>query len=191
MKCAMIFTVVVIVGLGIVAGADSQEYEHDLLLPRPQVYAPPNPLAPAGIVGRRLPGSSVDGVRHDLQAAISQYADTHEFTTTTNPPVIPTEYNGDVRDLPRVPAGENREVELEPPPSFREPPDPHTGAVAAEVPDVANNVSVAAMPGPIQSFPGLSFSDDCAGANCGIGQPPDTNGDVGLNPGGEFWNRHL
>src|SRR4051812_40039800 len=112
MKCAMIFTMVVVVGLGIVAGAENAECEYDRTLPRTQ-YAPPDPLAPAGIVGKRMQGSSVDEVRHNLQTSIGQYAETHEFTSTTNPPVVPTEYNGDVRDLPRVAAGENREVEPE------------------------------------------------------------------------------
>src|SRR5436190_11885806 len=152
MKCAMIFTVVVIIGLGIVAGAESEEFEHDRISRRPQVYAPPDPLAPAGIVGKRLQGSSVDEVRHNLQTSIGQYSETHTFTTTTNPAVMPAEYNGDVRDLPRVPNPEEREVEPHAPLSVREAPDSRLRAVARDAEDVANNVSVAAMPGPIQNF---------------------------------------
>jgi hypothetical protein len=37
------------------------------------------------------------------------------------------------------------------------------------------------MPGPVQNFAGLSFSDACTGGSCGAGWPPDPNGDVGPN----------
>jgi hypothetical protein len=53
------------------------------------------------------------------------------------------------------------------------------GAEAAG--DIANNISTEAMPSPVQSFAGMSFNDDCNGNRCGAGQPPDVNGDVGMN----------
>ena len=37
------------------------------------------------------------------------------------------------------------------------------------------------MPGPIQSFAGITRTDSCTGGQCGAGTPPDTNGAVGSN----------
>ena len=51
---------------------------------------------------------------------------------------------------------------------------------AAQAPDLAAPPS-ASMPSPVQNFAGLAYDDDCTGGQCGIGVPPDTNGDVGPN----------
>ena len=102
-----------------------------------------------------------------------------EFRTYANEPVVPGEYNGDVRNLPQVQAKEFAELELREPASTRKRPAGSNGAEAAG--DISNNISTEAMPSPIQSFAGMSFSDECNGLRCGAGQPPDVNGDVGMN----------
>src|SRR5436190_11416656 len=113
MKSAIIFTIFVIVGLGVIAGARMQDREHRLIIPRPSVFV--EPLAPAGFRGSSRSLPSVTDVMRAQQGLASRSADTAEFTTSTNPLVYPTEYNGDVRNLPKVPARKeaNEEFELE------------------------------------------------------------------------------
>ena len=186
MKCAMIFTVVVVLGLSFISGAVSRRSKQELIIPRADTSSI-DPFAPVDLARNAPnPGAVFDAARRARQDSASASPATDEWTTTANPPVMPTEYNGDIRDLPRVPAKERDEHELE----MYEPRDPasaqlgstfNKSSVAQDILDVANNIPLAAMPGPIQSFKGLSLSDDCAGAPCGIGQPPDANGDVGLN----------
>jgi uncharacterized repeat protein (TIGR01451 family) len=92
-------------------------------------------------------------------------------------PATPSEYNGDVRDLPRVPLKPQIEVELEAPPSVRGPQASPTAIAPAP-----KNVELGPMPSPIRSFDGQSSDDHC-GLLCGPFRinPSDVNGDVGRN----------
>ncbi len=180
MKSAMIFTIFVIVGLGVVSGIDSRRSGRTVVIPRPRSQNV-DPFAPAG-VNLRQPRPFAEEVWRP-QAA--QNADTVQYTTTLNAQIFPSEYNGDVRDLPRVSRKENEkdesfERQMHEPPSLRASLF-NSDHILPDITDVPNNFPSAAMPGPIQSFNGMSLNDDCAGAKCGIGQPPDANGDVGPN----------
>jgi hypothetical protein len=187
MKCAMMFTVLAIVGLSIVSGSVNRVAKRAVIIPRPQPSSAVGPFAPMGI-GRDLSdsGGSSAEAPPDAPSAASPSPDTAQWTSTLNPPVVPAEYNGDVRDLPPVlKDGEEVEEKLE----MYEPHDPATArsgsaakgvSIARDILDATNNVPLGAMPAPGQSFKGMSKSDDCAGQPCGVGQPPDVNGDVGL-----------
>jgi hypothetical protein len=183
MKCAMIFTVSVIVGLSIVSGSVSRKAGNDPIIPRPNGSSIVDPFAPIGIASTSTSlASSVDEALPVQQSN----ANTTEWTTTANPPIIPSQYDGDVRDVPPVPARERAEDQTEmyephDPPSMRAGSALKGSNAAREILDVANNVPLGAMPPAIQSFQGMSLNDNCAGAPCGIGQPPDANGDVGLD----------
>ncbi len=91
--------------------------------------------------------------------------------------VKPFEFNGDVRDLPRVSSKAPPRVY----PLLSLPRRAKSGAPAKELAPSAISVPLAPMPSPNQDFAGLNFSDFCGGAQCGGGWPPDTNGDVGPN----------
>jgi hypothetical protein len=103
--------------------------------------------------------------------------------TYGQPKVSPAEYNGDLSKLPRLPAG--AAVPQSKPYRPRLPGPPSTkiltvGPESASVPQTFSG-PLAPMPSPLQNFAGLSFNDSCGGAQCGIGWPPDPNGDVGPN----------
>jgi hypothetical protein len=94
--------------------------------------------------------------------------------------VVPTEFRGDLRMLPKAAAAEAS------PPKYLRPrrngPEgrhipPELAAPAREAPATPS----APMPAALANFPGIGFSDLCAGGRCGSGWPPDTNGDVGPN----------
>jgi Carboxypeptidase regulatory-like domain/Domain of unknown function (DUF4214) len=91
--------------------------------------------------------------------------------------VRPAQFNGDVRDLPRVASKPHEELEHKMPRSNKQP--------APEDRDqTAPNIPLAPMPSAIQNFAGLSRTDLCppvTGSQCGAGTPPDINGDVGPN----------
>jgi uncharacterized repeat protein (TIGR01451 family) len=97
-------------------------------------------------------------------------------------PVAPAQFNGDLGKLPLA-RGNAKAAALRP---YRARPPrpitvPRTPGIAA-APSVAPPAGpLAAMPGPLQSFAGLSFNDSCPGGRCGGGWPPDPNGDVGPN----------
>jgi hypothetical protein len=93
------------------------------------------------------------------------------------PKVYPAVFDGDVRKLPVVPQSVR---------PFQEPEEPRSknkDLLSALIGERATdpNVALAAMPAPLQNFPGLSRTDTCTGGPCGAGIPPDTNGDVGPN----------
>jgi len=91
------------------------------------------------------------------------------------PKRAPHVVTADVRALPHVPSAPKIERESE---MWQRP------KVSADksVPDPAKLPGpLAAMPGPLQNFAGLSYADLCGGVQCGAGFPPDTNGDVGPN----------
>jgi hypothetical protein len=177
MKTPFIFTVFVFLGLGIVSGVRFRTTQNPSPVERRYGVEIGDPFAPAG-VERNVPltKSLWDEAR---QAQQPQADPDGEFTTTLNPPVIPGEYNGDVRNLPQVPAQEEFEFELRGPASTRK--LPPVSKAAEAVAEIANNISTESMPSPNRSFAGMSFADDCNGIPCGLGHPPDTNGDVGLN----------
>lgn len=91
--------------------------------------------------------------------------------------VKPFEFNGDVRELPRVPLNAPPRVY----PLLTPPAPAKIGAPPAEPMPAAMPVPLAPMPSSIQNFAGLNFSDLCGGVQCGGGWPPDINGDVGPN----------
>ena len=91
--------------------------------------------------------------------------------------VAPTEFNGDLRFLPKA-ATQPRE-------RYRRSLTIPSGKSAPATP-LQPQVSAFAgpsvpMPSPLQNFPGISHNDTCTGGQCGQGWPPDPNGDVGVN----------
>ncbi len=97
-----------------------------------------------------------------------------EMAARQMPKIIPAEFNGDVRTLPK----EFAEVQRLFRPRLTPPPSEKTGSVSEPL-DLT--VPVQQMPSAIQNFAGLSLTDVCGGVQCGSGWPPDPNGDVGLN----------
>ncbi len=81
---------------------------------------------------------------------------------------LPTEFNGDLRDLKQVPVAPH---EIPAPRTLKSQAGP--GAAARTDPLAQQSLSNGKMPNPTASFAGLDF------ANFGGGWPPDTNGDVG------------
>src|SRR5215471_3699678 len=102
MKCAMIFTIFVVVGLSILSGAVTRQERRDLIRPRPDTSAI-DPFAPVDLARNHPnPRAVLEQARHDRETSAVANADDTVWTTTANPPIYPSEYNGDVRDLPRV-----------------------------------------------------------------------------------------
>src|SRR5437870_1224227 len=91
--------------------------------------------------------------------------------------VRPAVFRGDVRRLPQVPQRELMRPELKEPDPTQKQPLPWAPTLQLEQP----TVPLAPMPGPIQSFAGITRTDSCTGGQCGAGTPPDTNGAVGSN----------
>jgi hypothetical protein len=175
MKHLVIFGVFVLMGMGIVLGGRPEPLRHRLINPRSSAIE--SPFASDDI---ERPKPPINSFMLEARQEQQPNADPNgEFRTYANEPVVPGEYNGDVRKLPQVQAREFTELELREPASTRKRPAGSNAAEAAG--DISNNYSTEAMPNPIQSFAGMSFSDECNGLRCGAGQPPDVNGDVGLN----------
>ncbi len=120
---------------------------------------------PAGVAGQ---SSGSPPLRGPTPLANGEAPDVIEASSHAGPKVAPTEFSGDVRDLPSVPSSPGQFDRLEPV-SVRKP----LGA-AGSIPDIAN-LSLGAMPAPIRNFAGMSSADG------GSYQPPDVNGDVGPN----------
>lgn len=92
--------------------------------------------------------------------------------------VRPSEYNGDVRNLPQVPVTPRPELVAE----VEKPMDPQKLAAGARASAAQQpNIPLAPMPSPSQNFAGLSLNTVVTGGQAGAGYPPDVNGDVGLN----------
>ncbi|HMF56439.1 MAG TPA: hypothetical protein VK619_08855, partial [Pyrinomonadaceae bacterium] len=93
-------------------------------------------------------------------------------------PVMPAEYNGDVRQLTPVPINlARRSIDFEE--RLRYPETPIGMPDSSDFVKPQAPVIAAPMPTPIQSFFGLSRLDAVTGGQAGAGFPPDTNGDVG------------
>ncbi len=88
-------------------------------------------------------------------------------------PVVPAVFNGDLRDLPQLPAGETQPggvIPLLPIPGHQNQTSMYfVDPVAQTAPGTGQ------MPAPIITFAGLQ------GTDAGSWVPPDTNGDVGIN----------
>jgi hypothetical protein len=118
--------------------------------------------APAAFAQQDEPSASADDARtYDL------------------PEVVPTEYNGDVRDLPQVTFQVPRYYHLWN--DFEEPPriKPPVVVSSQSAETAAQVVALAPMPVPSKNFAGIGFGDSVSGGQAGAGWPPDTNGDVG------------
>ncbi len=105
-------------------------------------------------------------------------ADVDHFTVD-GARVSPLQFNGDLRYLPKAlstPASPKYFPLRRPPQQTRALPEFRPGA-----PSATHVGPSAPMPAAQQNFPGISFTDTCAGGQCGAGWPPDTNGDVGPN----------
>jgi hypothetical protein len=185
MRFTIIFTLFVVVGLSIISGAVNLQSRRALIRSRPDTSSI-DPFAPVDLARNAPhPRSVLEASRRAAEVNAQASADTAQWTTTTNAPVVPSVYNGDVRDLPRVVRSSDEEADLEmyevhDPPSFRTGSAVKGSSASPNILDVANNVPLGSMPAPVQSFKGMSLTDDCAGSPCGIGYPPDANGDVGL-----------
>lgn len=110
-----------------------------------------------------------------VAAAPAQQAD-RGIPAIGMPLVVPSSFDGDVRNLPQVPAKPYHMWEVREPESEKQKPLKY----AFEL-DVPNNVLVGDMPTPSQNFAGLAFNDTCTGGQCGAGWPPDVVGQIGLN----------
>ena len=120
--------------------------------------------------------ASARPVPDNAPAALAPAAET-VAVTEPGPAVVPTDFSGDVRDLPQVPSTSMLDFEPEEPefPIGEGPGSTEPGPQPATVP-------AGPMPAASQNFAGLNFSDRCptgTGPRCGSGWPPDTNGDVG------------
>src|SRR4051812_2888648 len=99
MKCAMIFTVVVVLGLSVISGAVNRRSKQNLIIPRADTSSI-DPFAPVDLARNAPnPGAVFDAARRARQDSASATANggTDEWTTTANPPVMPAEYKGDIR----------------------------------------------------------------------------------------------
>jgi len=115
-----------------------------------------------------------------LGAATPAIAQSGGATVTLDgPKVVPAELNMDVRKLPAIPAGTFPPKTVRP--LFKGPPSTKSGGGAAPQAPSSPPGPRPPMPGTIQNFPGMSFTDNCGGTQCGGGWPPDPNGDVGSN----------
>jgi hypothetical protein len=100
--------------------------------------------------------------------------------TYGQPPVVPGEFNGDLSLLSLEAKSARAPRPYRP---LRRGPlsTKFMAALAPRSAEQTFGAAFAPMPGTIQNFAGLSYSDSCAGGQCGAGWPPDPNGDVGPN----------
>ena len=93
-------------------------------------------------------------------------------------PVIPYEFNDDLRSLPYFALSSSATMRPYRP-LLRPPFVPKYPAVVPEPAFPSAYLPSAPMPAPAANFPGLTSSDMCSGGQCGAGWPPDPNGDAG------------
>ncbi len=132
----------------------------------------PAPRRPGAARNRRQPSASPHAQRTSAPAPAQSGA----VTLDAAAPVFPTEYNGDVRDLPQVPSSRRIERELRPPPVMRP-----TTRVAPSLAESLPNIMLAPMPAPSRNFAGMSSDTPVWGGPAGDGPPPDVSGAAGLN----------
>ena len=92
--------------------------------------------------------------------------------TQAIPPIIPSQFNGDVRNLPQAPTAPGGKLPVGKIPSVKTT-TPHGPQASAP------NFPKAPAPNPLLSFDGLSFNTAVTGGQAGAGHPPDPNGDTG------------
>ena len=120
-----------------------------------------------------LPDRNKNATLNSAMRAQSLQEQGIEGMTYTQEAVVPSEYNGDLRNLPQVASKPRQEIE---------PRDPEiiiNGKEGESVDSGVNNIPTANMPSPIQNFDGLAFNTAVTGGQAGAGSPPDINGDVG------------
>jgi hypothetical protein len=113
-----------------------------------------------------------------LHASAQQAPLSVDARTYAMPPVEPTEYNGDVRDLEQVTYTVPRYYHMWN--EFEEPQRIKPPALSNQATEPTQPViSLAPMPAATLNFAGIGFGDGVNGGQAGAGWPPDTNGDVG------------
>jgi len=117
---------------------------------------------------------NVSAQRLEIDASTEGAAGTYAM-----PVVLPSEYNGDLRDLSQtsytVPHYYHMWNEFEEPqPARTQPPAPSLPSI-----DAPNNSPLAPMPATSANFAGLAFNESVTGGTAGAGWPPDVNGDIG------------
>jgi hypothetical protein len=120
------------------------------------------------------PASAETGDAYVAQNDAGGYPTGIDATTYGVQRVEPSEFNGDVRDLPLYvrPQALHHWNEFE---------EPESEKPAMSPSPSQPNIALAPMPAPIQNFDGLSFTQSVTGGQAGAGFPPDVNGDVGPN----------
>ncbi|MEO8801978.1 MAG: Ig-like domain-containing protein [Rudaea sp.] len=96
--------------------------------------------------------------------------------TVALPVTTPTEYDGDLRDLPQTYVVTDYYRMLN---EFESPPDLKPHPQTPSSPQQANSFPLAPMPAASATFAGVGYNDTVNGGRAGGGFPPDTNGDVG------------
>lgn len=121
----------------------------------------------------------VSAANQNSGASSAAVSDT--VVTSAGEPVIPFEFDGDLRGLPYFALKSSANSPKPYRPQRRAPVTPkYPAAVYAPSAPFAQPPA-ASMPSPVENFLGLNFTDSCTGGQCGGGWPPDPNGDVGPN----------
>lgn len=89
--------------------------------------------------------------------------------------VTPSQFNGDVRNLPQAPNSPGKKLPVGKVSSAKAKTTPPLGPQTTSFP----NVPKALMPAATVNFDGLSFNTVVTGGQAGAGHPPDTNSDTG------------
>ena len=113
--------------------------------------------------------------------AVTVHAAEGDTVTVALPKVVPSEFNGDLRQAPLMPLGQMQLADRPYRPLLRPPTAVKSESPAAIAEKDSPVTRKAAMPGPLQNFEGIARLDSCTGGQCGDGTPPDTNGEVGPN----------
>ncbi|MEO8741086.1 MAG: hypothetical protein ABI537_15460 [Casimicrobiaceae bacterium] len=135
------------------------------------------------------PHAAVDGGKHAiltaavvamlLLGAFAPRLAQAQTTTVAGPPVTAAQFDGDLSKITfSADAAGNPPIFR---PRLRGPASTKVQSGAGSALSSPRIGPLAAMPGPLQNFRGLSHDDVCVGGQCGGRWPPDPNGDVGPN----------
>ena len=119
------------------------------------------------------------GVLFALTIGVAAPAAAQVGKTVDGPKVVPFDLDIDLRLLPKLPAGSVAPKLYRP--LLKGPQGAKSGGGASPSAPGGTTGARAPMPGTIQNFAGLNFTDLCGGVQCGGGWPPDPNGEVGPN----------
>ena len=140
-----------------------------------------NPQPQSGRFNPRIAAALVLGLAGTCLAVLSFAAPATQAPVagiaSAGPTVIPSEFSGDVRDLPQTVTAMERNA-FNSRPEFERPdfgPKPILPGASLETPSPDVSAISAPMASPTMSFDGMNY-----GLN-GAGHPPDTVGDVGPN----------